>query len=788
MGAAMRAGVLDRIGAPGPVGRLARATPASRSEADAAHATPAGWSRSLGAVAAVMLAAVPASAQPAANHNPNHLLAPELGWFTTWLAKSREPLPDFAATTSWADLPPLLRFEDGTPVRTPDDWAKRRGEVRSLLLRYILGSIPQTVPPLSQAEVTATTREHGATRRIVRLTFATATPTAPSVSLTIELLIPQGTGPFPLFMTQTTHRRVGLIGAARGYLTCIYPGADSDDQSDAFAQAYPQADWGRLTRRAWLASRVLDYLVTLPEVDPKQMAITGHSRNGKQSMIAAALDERITAVVSSSSGTGGDAPFRFVGEDAFEESVEFMSRQPGTADWFHPRIRLFTGREDKMPIDIHGLLALIAPRPCLLSAAYNDGVSTSFAVERNYVACREVYRLLGRPQNVRIRWREGGHEWNAQDAEAYFDWFDRAFARGSAEFPEQLLHTFDWAQWRAAQDAASLEPPGKTHDARAAIAWALGDAPARCSDSGGSYGTERDHEAALMGREAGKPREVTRLPVTFGQYLHGDLVYKSNSPGPLPVVIWLHPYSFSTGHVGAYMVGPRVAYHLAQQGYAVFAFDQLGFGCRLAEGADFYRRYPRWSKMGRMVADVRDAVDFLTGTGAAAAGRQETLKPPALDAKRIFCLGYSLGGMVGLYAAALDERIAGVASFAGWTPMRTDTDAKATGGIRRWWEWYGLLPRLGVFAGREKDLPYDMEDVLGMIAPRPCLIVSPVHDRYADLGDIRACLEKARAVWRGKNAADALTHQSPDDYSRFQPEQHAMFLNWINAVAHADAQ
>ena len=66
-----------------------------------------------------------------------------------------------------------------------------------------------------------------------------------------------------------------------------------------------------------------------------------------------------------------------------------------------------------------------------------------------------------------------------------------------------------------------------------------------------------------------------------------------------------------------------------------------------------------------------------------------------MDKNRIYVLGYSLGGMVGLYATALDERIAGVACFSGFTPLRTDTDKKPTGGIRRYWEWHALQPLLG---------------------------------------------------------------------------------------------
>jgi len=620
----------------------------------------------------------------------------------------------------------------------------------------------------------------------MKLTYHTATPTVENVSLTVELLIPEGQGPFPVFMTQVTHRRVGLIGLSRGYLVCIYPGGDTDDQSDRFAKAYPAADWGRLARRAWLGSRVLDYLLTLSEADKKHVAITGHSRNGKQSLIAAAFDERITAIVSSSSGTGGSVGFRFVGENTFEESVEFMSRQAATADWFHPRIRFFTGREDKLPIDTHGYLALIAPRPCLISSAYNDGVDTTFATERNYIAAREVYRLLGKPEALRIRWRPGSHEWNADDGQAYFDWFDMAAGRGASEFPEQLLHTFDWQAWKAHQPAASLKPPQGASNPAAAIRWSLGDEPPLVPEPGGTSDVEPPHDALMMSRDSRRTPEITHLSLNFGNYIPGDLYYKKDARQPMPVVIWLHPYSYSLGYSGAYVLGTRTHVALANQGYAVLAFDQVGFGRRLLEGRDFYTRYPHWSKLGKMVADVRSAVDMLTeSVGRSPAG--DALALPALDRKKIFCLGYSLGGTVGLYAAALDDRIAGAASFCGFTPLRTDTDAKPTGGIRRLWELHGLQPRLGLYDGRESELPYDFEDVLALVAPRPCLIVAPTHDRDADPADVRRCLEKAQQAWQSQGAGKRLTYVTPNDYNRFQAEQQQMVVKWLEGAVGSES-
>ena len=63
----------------------------------------------------------------------------------------------------------------------------------------------------------------------------------------------------------------------------------------------------------------------------------------------------------------------------------------------HPTIRL--------PIDSHGLLALIAPRHMLAATAWTDGCEPTWAVERSYKAGREVYRMLGVPTHLRIKYR-----------------------------------------------------------------------------------------------------------------------------------------------------------------------------------------------------------------------------------------------------------------------------------------------------------------------------------------------------------------------------------------------
>ncbi|MBT4820933.1 MAG: alpha/beta fold hydrolase [Lentisphaerae bacterium] len=698
----------------------------------------------------------------------NRLLAPPLAWFDDWMSRAGEPIPDFAALPSRPELPDLLRLEDGSRVVQAEDWPRRRGELRALVQHWLIGTWPEPAPEITAVSVLREERGGGVTCRQVELTFAGPT----DFSFDLEVMVPDGVGPFPVFLTQSNHRRWAALGASRGYLCCVYPGADVDDQSAQLADVYPDHDWSQLARRAWLGCRALDYVLTLPVADPAAVGITGHSRNGKQSLIAAAMDERFSAVISSSSGSGGVVPWRCSSEFCFQESVEFMTRQATTQDWFHPRIRLFTGREDRLPIDTHALLGLIAPRACLVSDAMTDGCGSMFGVEMSVNAGRRVYRLLGEDDRLSVMWRWGNHETDAQVIGRYFDWFDTASGRAAFDFPQTSFFRSCAATPGAAAEGEPVPPASASAEER--VHWLLGDGPPCVRDSGGGYGKLPEHRAAMVGLGP-LPEGIGHLGLSFSEYISGDLFFPMELDEPLTPVIWLHPFSHSYGTAGAYMGGAQVFHALAQQGYAVLAFTQLGAGQRVEEGRDFYQRYPTWSKMGKMVRDVRAAVNLLTGQDLGGS-REPPLALPLLDTERVTVLGYSLGGLVALLAGACDDRIAAVASFCGAVPFREHELHPECGAMQRFWQLPDLLRRLAQFAGCEESGPVALADVFGLIAPRPCLVVAPQFDREID----------ARAVARSvenSGPGPGLTFLSPADYNRFQVDQHRTALEWLAGVS-----
>lgn len=101
---------------------------------------------------------------------------------------------------------------------------------------------------------------------------------------------------------------------------------------------------------------------------------------------------------------------------------------------------------------------------------------------------------------------------------------------------------------------------------------------------------------------------------------------------------------------------------------------------------------------------------------------------------------------------------------------------------RHLWERHALAPRLGLYQGRENELPLDYHDILQLAARKPCLLVTPRRDRF---GDHEAVAETIRRLKGGRHT---ITWHAPDDINRFQADQHKVFLDWVRAVKAAPTE
>ncbi|HBY60245.1 MAG TPA: hypothetical protein DEH78_10505, partial [Solibacterales bacterium] len=527
-----------------------------------------------------------------------------------WQRRTGEQAPDFSKMRGQASLPdPLRMLDTGLPIATQAQWARQRGLIRAEYERWFFGKMPPA-PDNLRAVVTRESDDGGVRLREVTLEFGPGR----RGRLRVQLLIPPGKGPFPVFLTNHPRERPWVLTAVRrGYLGCVYLAMDPvygyTDDSDAFLDVYPEHDFSVLARWAWAGMRAVDYLLTVPEADGKRIAITGHSRNGKQALLAAAFDERIAAVALSSGNTGEGTPWRYTSDPFVNESIEQITGN--FPHWFHPRLRFFMGREHKLPVDQNLLMAMVAPRALLMASAWTEGQGAPWAWEQAYRSVRRVYRFHGAPDRIGLSLRAGEHATAAEDIERYLDFFDTAFGRASFPRPETVFYGFDYDRWQ--RRAGAIPEPPKQGTLPQRLRWALGEEPpgARYPARNRLQGAPRTSDG-WPGVLYGRPLAINRVraaTLSFGDDLKGDL-YLPDAPaaGKLPVVIWLHPYAHATGY--SRWARPHIG-PLVQRGFAVFAFDQIGFGSRVEQARRFYHRYPRWSLLGKMVADTRAAVDAL---------------------------------------------------------------------------------------------------------------------------------------------------------------------------------
>ena len=400
------------------------------------------------------------------------------------------------------DMPDVMVMNDGTRVKTRSQWQKRREEIKQILAWYAVGQAPPAPGNVKGQEIKSEAVRDGKVKyQLVHLTFGPEE----KLGLDIGVFTPASGGPFPAIVLQGGTPPGGTVlprlpqgpnqgrgedvllivgpGEARpparggppaataegiatqraevfrrGYALVIFNPNDcaedttlrNEDGSWAFRNtrffpAYPGYDWGILAGWAWGASRVADYLVTDPSIDKTRLIITGASRNGKSSMVAAAFDDRLMGAPVVTGG-GGVGAYRYAGPRR-SETLDIMQKK--YPNWFSPHLHEFWGHVDRLPFDEHWFLALAAPRPFIALEGISDTISLPEAVRQSVLHAQPAYELFGVKDRLGVNYAHHGHAFTEEDWTAMMDFFDK-YSRGM-----KVERTFDRFPTEAELDPAA---------------------------------------------------------------------------------------------------------------------------------------------------------------------------------------------------------------------------------------------------------------------------------------------------------------------------------------------
>jgi hypothetical protein len=337
-----------------------------------------------------------------------------------------QPAPEVAALPVISDLPDPFLFHDGSRVKTPEDWGRRRGEIRDLFLKYEYGTPPTQMPAMS-VRVNSRTTDPTTLVTVSKLTLRFGTENGFDVPLI--LTEPQRNARIPVIVTGDLcwgAVKPEIVGraTARGYAICEFDrtnfAPDSRDRTHGIYLLDPTTDCGGSAAWAWGYSRVIDYLLTQPSLDPKKIIISGHSRGGKAVLLAGAIDERVALTNPNASGAGGGGCFRFQGPKS-ETLQNIVTKFPY---WFGPHFSDFIGYVDRLPFDQHELKALVAPRALLDTDSLDDRWANPSGTQVTYVASKVVFDFLGAGNNTGLHYRHGPHAHNEEDWDALLDFAD----------------------------------------------------------------------------------------------------------------------------------------------------------------------------------------------------------------------------------------------------------------------------------------------------------------------------------------------------------------------------
>jgi hypothetical protein len=316
-------------------------------------------------------------------------------------------------------LPELLLSQDSIRISTIEEWEKlRRPEILKLFEDNIYGQVPKDFDRI-QFKVKNKDKKAMGGKATLKEVEITIFRNQKSIAINLVVFTPNKIKkPVPTFLV-INHRGMRTMDVTRKNKDGFWPAEDvinagygiagfdvidvAPDKNENFTEGvlelYPNQlemnnGMGALGAWGWGASRAIDYFEKDNSVDAKKIILVGHSRGGKSSLWCSAQDKRVAIAISNESGNSGAA----ISRRNFGETVERIYRN--FPYWFCPNYQQYANNEDKLPVDQHMLLALMAPRAVYIASAAADLWADPKGQYLSLFEAQVVFNLYGTETNL----------------------------------------------------------------------------------------------------------------------------------------------------------------------------------------------------------------------------------------------------------------------------------------------------------------------------------------------------------------------------------------------------
>ena len=341
------------------------------------------------------------------------------------LAPFFSPPPEFSE--KYGNYRSPLKFYNGQPVKSPDDWTKRREEILDKW-NEMMGKWPPCIEH-PRPEIIEKVKIENYTRYKIKFNWL------PGQTTEAYLLVPEGRGKRPAVITVYYEPETAAgIGdqvfrdfahqlALRGFVT-LSIGTTETTRAKTYSLYYPDIQSSviqPLSVLAYAAANSWYLLADMPEVDAEKIGIMGHSYGGKWAMFASCLFEKFACAAWSDPGIVFDdsrpnvnywEPWYLGYYPPPWDNTWRKSGDVEGAKGLYPKLR-------KEGYDLHELHALMAPRPFLVSGGSEDGPQRWIPL--NYSVA--VNRLLGYEKRVGMTNRPG-HTPDKESNDQVFRFFE----------------------------------------------------------------------------------------------------------------------------------------------------------------------------------------------------------------------------------------------------------------------------------------------------------------------------------------------------------------------------